>query len=65
MRKIGLFSLEQAQVEMKAAYEEVLVTEKLPAYGATAWSRVLPSMAAVGVGWRFSDHHMESRRKDI
>ncbi len=34
-------------------HEEVLMTEKLPAVGATAWLRVLPSVAEVVVEWRF------------
>ncbi len=49
---------------MKTAPDEVLMTEKLPAVGATTSSRFLPSVAEVVVGWPFSDHHAESRRKD-
>ncbi len=49
---------------MKTAPEEVVMTEKPPAVGAAALSRFLPSVAEVVVGWRFSDHHTESRRKD-
>ncbi len=49
---------------MKTAPEEVVMTVKLPAVGATASSRFLLSVAEVVVGWRFSDHHTESRRKD-
>ncbi len=49
---------------MMTAPEEVVMTEKLTAAGATASSRFLPSVAEVVVGWRFSVHHTESLRKD-
>ncbi len=49
---------------MKTAPEEAVLIENLPAIGATAWSRFLPSVAEVVVEWRFSDRHTESRRKD-
>ncbi len=49
---------------MKTVPEEVVMTEKLSAVGALASSCFLPSVAEVVVGWRFSDHHTESRRKD-
>ncbi len=49
---------------MKTAPEEVVMNEKLPAVGATASSLFMPSVAEVVVGWHFSDHHTESRRKD-
>ncbi len=62
--KLGCLLLEQPQVGMKTAPEEVVMIEKLPAVGATAWSRFLPSVAEVVVEWRFSDRHTESRRKD-
>ncbi len=42
---------------MKTAPEEVVMTEKLPAVGATVSSRFLPSVAEVVVGWRFSDDY--------
>ncbi len=45
---------------MKTAPEEVVMIEKLPAVGATAWSRFLPSVAEVVAEWRFSDRHAES-----
>ncbi len=38
---------------MKTAREEVVMIEKLPAVGATAWSHFLPSVAEVVLEWRF------------
>ncbi len=42
----------------------MVMTEKLSAVGATAWSRFLPSVAEGVVKWRFSNCHTESRWKD-
>ncbi len=56
--------MEQPHVGIKTAPEEVVLTEKLLAVWATAWSSFLPSVAEVVVEWRFSDRHTESRRKD-
>ncbi len=64
MEKLGGLSLEQPQVEMKTAPEELVMIEILPAVGATARSRFLPSLAEVVVEWRFSDRNTGSRRKD-
>ncbi len=47
------FSHGRQAVGMKAAPEEVVMIEKLPAVGATAWSRFLPSVAEIVVEWRF------------
>ncbi len=56
--------MEQRHVGMKAAPEDVVLTEELLAVWATAWSIFLPSVAEVVVEWRFSDRHTESRWKD-
>ncbi len=64
VEKLGCFLLEQPQVVVKTASEKVVMTEKLPAVGETAWSRFLPSLAEVVVVWRFSDFYTESRCKD-
>ncbi len=45
MWKTRLFLLEQPQAGMKTAPEEVVMTEKLPAVGATVSSLFLPSVA--------------------
>ncbi len=44
--------------------EEVVLTQKLPAVGATPWSRFLPSVDEAVEEWRFADRHTESRWKD-
>ncbi len=62
--KLGCFSLEQPQVGMKTAPEEVVMTEKLPAVGETASPRFLPSVAEVVVVWSFINRHTVCRRKD-
>ncbi len=56
--------MEQPQVGMKTALEEVMMTEKMSAVEITAWLRFMPSVTEVVIGRRFSDHHMVSPPKD-
>ncbi len=44
-------------------YEEVLITEGLPAVGVTAKSRALPFQAGIVVGWHPSSHRKAFRRE--
>ncbi len=50
---------------MKTAPEEVVMTEKLPAVGATASSRFLHSVAEFVVVWRFTDRNTGCLRLEL